>query len=148
MQSQIKRTGITFINDKDIGIIYGAELIGASFENLICRPDRKEGAENDMISHPGVQVFDDNLQPSAMEIELTFLIEGNSLDDYLQKYDALQDAIDNNAGDGNFKLRVMPLKTIFTLRRKSYLPLDTLTANTGKLIVTVRELNPKDRIKL
>lgn len=142
------KTGIAFINDKDIYTTYGAELIGASFENLICRPDRKEGAENDMISHPGVQVFDDDLQPTAMEVELTFLISGNSLDDYLQKYDALQDNIDNNTGDGNFKLRVMPLKTIFTLRRKSYLPLDTLTANTGKLIVTVRELNPKDRIKL
>jgi len=140
--------GIVFINDKDIYATYGAKLIGASFENLICRPDRKEGAENDMISHPGVQVFGDNLQPTAMEVELTFLIKGNSLNDYLQKYDALQDNIDNNTGDGNFKLRVTPLKAIFTLRRKSYLPLDTLTANTGKLVVTVRELNPKDRIKL
>lgn len=144
----MNKTGIAFINDKDIYTIHGAELIGASFENLICRPDRKEGAENDMISHPGVQVFNDNLQPTAMEVELTFLIRGSSLDDYLQKYDALQDNIDNNTGDGNFKLRVTPLKTVFTLRRKSYLPLDTLTANTGKLIVTVRELNPKDRIKL
>lgn len=144
----MQKTGIAFINDKDIHTNYGASLIGASFENLICRADRKEGAENNMISHPGVQVFNDNLQPSAMEVELTFLIKGDSLEDYLQKYDALQDAIDNNEGDGNFRLRVAPLKTIFTLRRKSYLPLDTLTANTGKLIVTVRELNPKDRVKL
>lgn len=142
------KTGIAFINDKDIYSAYGAELIGSSFENLISRPERKEGAENDMISHPGIQVFNDNLQPSAMDVELTFLIKSDSLDDYLKKYDALQNNIDNDSGDGNFKLRITPLKTIFTLRRKSYLPLDTLTANTGKLIVTVRELNPKDRIKL
>lgn len=145
---KLNSTGISFINDKDIYTNFGASLIGASFENLICRPDRKEGAENNMISHPGVQVFNDNLQPEAMEVELIFLIEGNSLADYLQKYDNLQDEIDNNNGGGNFKLRVTPLKTIFTLRRKTYLPIDTITANTGKLIVTVRELNPKDRIKL
>lgn len=139
--------GIAFIGDQDIYTTYGASLIGASFENLLCRADRKEETENDMISHPGVQVFNDNIQPSAMEVELIFLIEGKSLADYLQKYNALQDAIDNDKGDGNFKLRVVPLKTTFTLRRKSYLPLDTLKANTGKLIVTTTELNPKDRIK-
>jgi len=144
----MENIGISFINDKDIYTTFGASLIGASFENLICRPDRKEGAENNMVSHPGVQVFNDNPQPEAMEVELTFLIEGNSLNDYLQKYDALQDEIDNNNGDGNFSLRIAPIKTTFFLRRKSYLPLDTVAANTGKLIVTVRELNPKDRIKL
>lgn len=139
--------GIAFIGDQDIYTTYGASLIGPSFENLLCRADRKEETENDMVSHPGVQVFNDNIQPEAMEVELIFLIEGKSLADYLQKYDGLQDAIDNDKGDGNFKLRVAPLKTTFTLRRKNYLPLDTLKANTGKLIVTVRELNPKDRIK-
>ena len=144
----MNKEGISFINDKDIYTNYGASLIGASFENLICRPARKEGAENNLISHAGVQVFNDNLQPEAMEVELTFLIQGNSLTDYLKKYDDLQDAIDNNDDDGNFKLRIAPLKTIFTLRRKTYLPIDTITANTGKLIVTVRELNPTDRIKL
>lgn len=94
----MNKTGIAFINDKDIRHIYGVKLIGSSFENLIFRPDRKGGAKNDMISHPGVQVFDNNLKPSAMEIEYILLIEGNSLDDYLQKYDALQDAIVNNVG--------------------------------------------------
>lgn len=137
--------GISFINGKDIYTTYGASLIGSSFENLICRPDRKEGAENNMISHPGIQVFSDSPQPEAMEIELTFLIKGNSLADYLQKYEALQDEIDNNEGDGNFSLRVIPLKKNFKLRRKSYLPLNTITTEAGKLIVTVRELNPKDR---
>lgn len=137
--------GIAFINSKDIYTTFGASLVSTSFENLICRPGRKEGAENNMISHPGVQVFHDNPQPEAMEVELTFLIRGTSLDDYLQKYNALQDEIDNNSLDGNFLLKVVPLKTEFCLRRKSYLPLDTVTANTGKLIVTVRELNPKAR---
>lgn len=141
-------TGISFINDKDIYAEFGASLIGASFENLICRPDRKEGAENNMISHPGVQVFNDNLQPEAQEVELTFLIEGDTMDDYLLKYDSLQDAIDNNSGDGNFSLRIMPIKTEFRLRRKSYLPIDTIASYSGKLVVTVRELNPKNRVKL
>ena len=140
--------GIAFINDKDIYTHFGAELIGSSFENLINRADRKEGAENNLISHPGVQVFNENIQPEAMEVELTFLIEGITLEDYLQKYDALQGEIDNDAKGGNFTLRVMPLKTVFTLRRKSYLPLDTFSANTGKMIVTARELNPKNRMKL
>lgn len=142
------KKGIAYIDDKDIYVYYGASLIGSSFENLICRPERKEGAENDLISHPGVQVFGDTPQPMAMEVELTFLIEGRSLDDYLKKYDSLQDAIDNNTGDGNFQLRITPLRTAFNLRRKSYTPLDTLTENTGKLIVTCRELNPANRIKL
>lgn len=145
---KLNSIGISFINDKDIYTNYGASLIGASFENLICRPDRKEDTENNMISHPGVQVFNDNIQPQEMEVELTFLIEGNSLDDYLEKYDRLQDEIDNDTNGGSFKLRVVPLKKVFTLRRKSYLPIDTITENTGKLIVTVRELNPKNRIEL
>lgn len=140
--------GIVYINNNDIYTTYGATLIGSSFENLICRPNRKEETENNLISHPGVQVFNDNIQPEAMEVELTFLIVGATLEDYLQKYDALQDAIDNDASGGNFQLRVMPLKTTFTLRRKSYLPLDTVAANTGKLIVTVRELNPKNRVRI
>lgn len=139
--------GIAFIENKDIYTTYGAKLIGSSFENLICRADRKEETENDMISHPGVQVFNDNVQPQAMEHELIFLIEGVSLPDYIQKYNALQDAIDNDKGDGNFKLYVEPLNTTFILRRKTYTPLDTLTENVGKLMVTVRELNPKNRIE-
>lgn len=139
--------GIAFIENKDIYTTYGAKLIGSSFENLICRADRKEETENDMISHPGVQVFNDNVQPQAMEHELIFLIEGVSLPDYIQKYNALQDAIDNDKGDGNFKLYVSPLNTTFILRRKTYTPLDTLTENVGKLMVTVRELNPKNRIE-
>lgn len=139
--------GIAFIENKDIYTTYGAKLIGSSFENLLCRPDRKEETENDMISHPGVQVFNDNIQPAAKEVDLVFLIQGESLSDYLEKYNALQDAIDNDKGDGNFRLNVEPLNTTFTLRRKTYTPLDTLTENVGKLMVTVRELNPKDRIK-
>lgn len=116
----MNKTGMAFINDKDIRHIYGVKLIGSSFENLICRPDRKGGAKNDMISHPGMQVFDDNLKPSTIEIEFILLIEWNSFDDYPQKYDALQDAIVNNVGNGNFKLHVMPLKTIIPVRRKSF----------------------------
>ncbi len=139
--------GIAFIENKDIFATYGASLIGASFENLLCRADRKEETENDMISHPGVQVFNDNIQPDAKEVDLIFLIQGENLSDYLEKYNALQDAIDNDKGDGNFKLYIEPLNTTFTLRRKTYTPLDTLTENTGKLMVTVRELNPKNRIK-
>lgn len=73
-----------------------------------------------MISHPRVQVFDDNLKPSTIEKEFILLIEGNSLDDYLQKYDALQDVIVNNVGNGNFKLHFMLLKTIIPVRRKSF----------------------------
>lgn len=142
-------TGIAFINDKDIYTTYSAELIGSSFENLLLAPNRKEGAENDMISHPGVQVFNDNIQPEAREVELTFLVIGTTLEDYLQKYNALITEIDNDAGGAIFSLRVTPLKTTYKLMRKSYLSLDTISAGkAGKLIVQARELNPKDRIIL
>lgn len=140
--------GISYINNRDIFTIYNAELIGSSFENLITPAGRKEGAENNMVSHPGVQVFNDNIQPEAREVELTFLIRGRSLSEYLLKYNALIDAIDNEAEGGNFSLTIAPLRTTYKLRRKSFLSLDTITGNTGKLIVTVRELNPKDRILL
>lgn len=138
---------ITYINDKDIYTNYGASLIGASLENLILPPDRKGGCENNMISHPGIQIFNDNIQPEARELELTFLIQGTALSDYLEKYNSLVREIDNNKGNGNFTLYVSPLKTTYKLRRKSYLTLDTISAGkAGKLIVTVRELNPLDRI--
>lgn len=145
----MQTAGITFINDKDIYTAFGASLIGESFQNLLIRPDRKEGAENNMISHPGVQTFNDNIQPEAREVELTFLVRGNSLDDFLTKFNALQDEIDNEKGDANFNLRVVPLHTTYKLRRKSCLSLDSFSdGSEGKLIITARELNPKDRIIL
>ena len=142
-------TGIAYINDKDIYTTFGASLIGGSFENMLLRPDRKETAENDMISHPGVQAFTDNIQPQARDIELSFLIEGDSLEDYLQKYDALLDELDSDTTGSIFALRITPLRTTYKLQRKPCLSFDTVSAGkAGKLIVTVRELNPKDRITL
>lgn len=96
----------------NIYIAFGAELIGESFQNLLIRPDRKEGAENNMISHPGVQTFNDNIQPETREVELAFLVRGNSLADFLTKFDALQDEIDKEKADANFMLRVIPLKRL------------------------------------
>ncbi len=144
----MSKAGIAFINDKDIYTTYGAELIGNSFINLVLRADRKASTENNLISHPGVQRFNDNPQPEAKEVELEFLIEGNSLSDFLAKFEALQDEIDNEKGNMIFSLRVVPLKTTYKLQRESCLSLDMYGGYRGKLIITATELNPKDRIKL
>lgn len=140
------KKGITFINGKDLYTDFSSELIDNSFEELMREADRKEGAENDLASHPGVQVFDDNIQPKAKEVMLTFKVAGNTTKEYIKNYRALVKEIDNNAQDGNFAIYVPLLEDTYRLRRVSYLSLDTISSSrVGKLVVSARELNPKNR---
>lgn len=140
------KSGIAFINKKDLFAELSSELIGNSFENLLLRADRKAEAENDLASHPGVQVFGSNIQPKAREVELTFKVEGMSTEDYIAKYNALLDEIDNDENGGNFTLYIPMLNSTYRLRRRSYMSLDTISSSRiGKLVVLARELNPKDR---
>lgn len=138
-------TGQTYINNKDIYTTFGATLIDNSFTNLLLDGDLKEDASNNLRSQPGEQLFIENTQPEARNVEITFLVECDTMDEFLTKYKALKAEIDN----GMITLKVIPLKEIYTLRRKSYLSLDSYrSGSTGKLVVNFREPNPKNRIQL
>jgi len=105
----------------------------------------KENAVNDLRSHPGEQEFFSNQQPKARDVELTFLIECKDRCEYLIYLEELTKEMDN----GIFTLNITPLKRGYKLKRVSYLSLDPFSdGSKAKLIVKVRELNPKDRIRL
>ena len=138
-------TGQVYINNKDLFAVFGAELIENSYSNLLLKPNLKEDASNNMRSQSGEQLFIDNQQYDVKETEITFLITGSSLTDYLQKLEALTTELDN----GIFALKIIPLQTIYHLRRKSYLSLDPyMSGSVGKLVVSIKEPNPKNRITL
>ncbi|MFV0326891.1 MAG: hypothetical protein ACK5LF_21345 [Bacteroides xylanisolvens] len=137
--------GQEFLNSKDLFSHFHTKLIDNSYANLLLPGDMKENAVNDLRSQPGEQHFNNNPQPKARNVELTFLIECRNRCEYLLYLEELYKELDKDI----FLLNITPLKRGYKLKRISYLSLVPLNdGSKGKLIVNVRELNPSDRIKL
>lgn len=131
----------TYINGKDIWLVYNARLIHDSFTNLIIPANRKPFVQNEARNQPGKQIFVDNPQPTDKEVQLTFLVVGTDRLDFLRKYKQLVGEIEK----GLIELKVMPLEIIYKLTVDSYMSLDVFgTDNSGLLVVKFNEPNPKD----
>lgn len=138
-------TGQEFLNGKDLYSHYKTRLIGNSYANLLLDEDDKEGAVNNLRSQPGEQVFDNNPQPEARDVELTFKIECKNRCEFLTYLEELNKELRK----GPFLLTIVPLKKGYKLKRKSSLSLDPYNnGSRGVLTIRARESNPKDRIKL
>lgn len=132
----------TYINKKDIWLIYGARLIHDSYTNLLLPATRKEFVENDLRSQAGKQIFIDNPQPTSKEVQLTFLIEGDNLLDFLSKYKALVKEIEK----GLIELKAIPIQTAYYLTMDSPMPLDVYGQdNKGILTIKFVEANPTEQ---
>lgn len=132
----------TYINGKDIWLTYNARLIHDSFTNLELPASRKPFVQNEARNQPGKQIFVNNPQPNDKEVQLTFLIVGENLKEFLQKKRKLV----NELNMGWVELKVIPLEIIYKLTVDSYMSLDVFgNDNSGMLVVKFNEPNPKDR---
>lgn len=137
--------GQEFLNGKDLFSHYKTKLIGNSYANLLLDGEDKEGAVNNLRSQPGEQVFDDDPQPDARDVELTFKIECSNRCEFLTYLEQLNKELRK----GTFLLNITQLKRGYKLKRKSSLSLDPYNnGSKGVLIIKARESNPSDRIKL
>lgn len=137
-------TGEAYINDADVWTTYSAYFIENSYSNLLKDGDMKEDASNDARSQPGKQVFSSNPQPKDRDVEVTLLFKCASRDEYLTKYENLLLVLKNE-----IRLKIVPLKKVYVLKRVSYLSLDPYNAGaTAKLVIKFNEPNPANRIKL
>lgn len=131
----------TYINGKDIWLTYNARLIHDSFNNLELPASRKPFVQNEARNQPGKQIFVNNPQPNDKEVQLTFLIVGENLKEFLQKKRKLV----NDLNMGWVELKVIPLEIIYKLTVDSYMSLDVFgNDNSGLLVVKFNEPNPKD----
>lgn len=130
----------TYINGKDIWLVYNARLIHDSFTNLIIPANRKPFVQNEARNMPGKQIFPDNPQPTDKEVQLTFLVIGTDRLDFLKKYRQLVNEIEK----GLIELKVIPIQTIYKLTMDSAMSLDVFgNDNHGMLVVKFNEPNPK-----
>lgn len=137
-------TGEAYINDADVWTTYSAYFIENSYSNLLKDGDMKEDAYNDARSQPGKQVFSSNPQPKDRDVEVTLLFKCASRDEYLTKYENLLLVLKNE-----IRLKIVPLKKVYVLKRVSYLSLDPYNAGSAaKLVIKFNEPNPANRIKL
>lgn len=134
-------TNETYINGKDIWLMYNARLIHDSFTNLLLPASRKEFVKNEPRNQPGKQLFINNPQPNTREIQLTFLLMCKDRIEFFQKYKKLVTELEK----GLIELKVIPLSTIYKLTVDSYMSLDSHSnGGIGILVVKLDEANPKD----
>ena len=79
------------------------------------------------------------------EVSISFFLEGNSEEDYLQKYEAFLNKI---AYSGEFCLKVPRLKRVFKLVYTQCSQFGDYGIKKGKFVLKLTEYNPNDREKL
>ena len=79
------------------------------------------------------------------EVSISFFLEGNSEEDYLQKYEAFLNKI---AYSGEFCLKVPRLKRVFKLVYTQCSQFGDYGLKKGKFVLKLTEYNPNDREKL
>lgn len=79
------------------------------------------------------------------DVSISFFLEGNSEEDYLQKYEAFLNKI---AYSGEFCLKVPRLKRVFKLVYTQCSQFGDYGLKRGKFVLKLTEYNPNDRIKL
>lgn len=132
--------GQLYINDKDAWTTWKVKL-DDGYDNLKLPANPKEYVSNDSRSQAGKQVFVSNTQPQAKDVQLVFALTCDSVDEYLENFDAFTEEL-----IGVIELKVMALKTIYKLRVTDYISLSSGTGLTdGRLSVRFSEDNPSDR---
>ena len=79
------------------------------------------------------------------DVSISFFLEGNSEEDYLQKYEAFLNKI---AYSGEFCLKVPRLKRVFKLVYTQCSQFRDYGLKKGKFVLKLTEYNPNDREKL
>lgn len=133
-----------YINNIDAYATWGARLVDESFDNLLTPAPKKEPLVYESSDSDG-KIVEPSPYKSDKNVTLIFDIECASLSDYLTKFNAFVQAVDN----GIIAIKVPVLKTVYNLVAESYLSLLSGTGmRNGKLSVRFNEPNPVNRTAL
>ncbi len=123
---------------------YGITLIRGWREALLTPAGVKDFVTNDNRLEHGVAVLakQGNAKKDKRDVSLSFFLEGESEDDYLQKYETFLDKI---AYNGQFCFKVPCLKRVFKFVYSSCTSYGDYGLKRSKFTIKMTEYNPNDR---
>ena len=134
--------GQAYINNKDIWTNYGAILRRGAYEALLTPAAVKPYITTESrLQHGKRYVASDNAKMQEREITLNIFIEGESEEQYLERYEAFLNAITN----GVFELKVPRLKRVFKFVYLACAKYGDYGIKKGNFALRLSEPNPKDR---
>jgi hypothetical protein len=136
--------GQAYINGKDIWLTWGAMLAKGTYERLLKPAPMKEFVSNSSRLEHGVRIVaNPNVaRTEQREIQIQFIIEGGSENDYLEKSSSFMSELEK----GIIEFNVVKLKTIYKLVYTDCSSYGNYGNKMGKFTVKFIEPNTKDRI--
>lgn len=133
-------TGQAYINNIDISV-FGAMFARGAYEALLKPAPAKANIQNKSRNEDGIRENTTNIRLNERTINLPFWIIGTTESDYLEKYEAFLDAI----MFGQINLKVPALKKVYKLIYLDCSSYGHYNKTKGKIILKLKEPNPKDR---
>lgn len=134
------------INGVDIKTM-GVELSKGAYAALLAPAPLKGFVENDDPTKNGIEILTHKANGESLarvaerEVTLTFIITGDNSSDFLAKYQAFINVLNN----GKITLYVEDLERTFTLVYANSTQYDNYRLKACKLAVKFREPNPAER---
>lgn len=142
MRSQV------FLNEKDIWLEYGANLIKGAYSTLLGSLQAKDVVSNTSRLEDGDRVVvnkEDSLKFKSREFTIQIVFEGSSRDDVITKFNAFI----TEAAHGYSELNIPKLVAIFTIVLREVSEIKDYNAASNKWLRTAKfkflEPNPMDR---
>lgn len=141
-------TNQVFLNEKDIWLEYGANLIKGAYSTLLGSLQAKDVVSNTSRLEDGDRVVvnkEDSLKFKSREFTIQIVFEGSSRDDVITKFNAFV----NDAAHGYSELNIPKLVAIFTIVLCEVSDIKDYNAANNKWLRTAKfkflEPNPMDR---
>lgn len=134
--------GQAYINNIDIWEAYGAMLQRGSYEALLTPPAAKDYITSDSRNENGKRyVINNGVKVKEREIAISVIVEGETEEDYLYKYEQFINAITQ----GVFELKVPKLHRIYRLVYSTCSKYGDYGLKRGIFALRLIEPNPNDR---
>ena len=126
---------------------FGITLIRGWREILLTPAPVKSYVTNDSRLEHGQSVVATSkyTKKDKRDVSISFFLEGNSEEDYLQKYEAFLNKI---VYSGEFCMKVPRLKRVYKLVYSQCSQFGDYGLKKGKFVLKLTEYNPNDREKL
>lgn len=136
-------TGQAEINGKDIWTTWGASLCKGCYEVLLTPSSMKDYIQNESRLEHGVRIIANSqtAKTTARIIQLQFFIEGNTVEEYLSRYNSFLNEITN----GVFTFKVYRLNATYKLVYTDCSKYGNYGEKRGKFTLKFIEPNTKDR---
>lgn len=126
---------------------FGITLIRGWREALLTPTPIKSYVTNDSRLEHGQSVVATSkyAKKDKRDVSISFFLEGNTEEDYLQKY---EDFLNKIAYSGEFCMKVPRLKRVYKLVYSQCSQFGDYGLKKGKFVLKLTEYNPNDREKL